>query len=545
MSDRRREQSTPPPIDADALARHTFSSSFRGYDIDEVRAYLLALAEDVRAMNEHTSWLTVELADAEQRATAHVELDENRLTELLGEETARVLATAREAAASIRTRADAEADRVVSAANEQATAIRTEALSDAIRHRERAETAALAEVEAAKAHGRQLITDAQALREHVLADLTRRRDAGRAQIAHLKEGRDRLLGAYEIVRRTLEQAVDELRTAAPEARAIDAAAPAVALSPPVAVDEDESEGIRILTPPAPEPEPEPVAEVVVVVEQVVVDDVVVEEVVAVAVIEEVAEEITEESPAIASDPTLDESVDDLFARIHTARADEVAKAEEVLADPAGSVGDLPPQEGSTATESSADEPEPEAADVVAPIDTFEQRAEALVPIEASLTRKLRRVLADEQNEALDRLRQGAKIPGLEALVGSPAEHGGRYAEAAHGDLEAAARSGAELLGHPDGGGAPDLDDVMTALGAAVGEPLPRAPRRVLVRRRGRARRGDRAGSRRISRMEDATARRRGGRCAACRLQPRSVPCRARRLHPAVARGPGSSSMPRR
>ena len=87
MSDRRREQSTPPPIDADALARHTFSSSFRGYDIDEVRAYLIALAEDVRAINEHTSWLTVELAAAEQRATAHVQLDETRMTELLGEET--------------------------------------------------------------------------------------------------------------------------------------------------------------------------------------------------------------------------------------------------------------------------------------------------------------------------------------------------------------------------------------------------------------------------------------------------------------------------
>jgi DivIVA domain-containing protein len=480
MSDRRREQSSPSPIDADALARHSFSSSFRGYDIDEVRAYLLALAEDVRAMNEHTSWLTVELADAERRATAHVELDENRLTELLGEETTRVLATAREAAASTRARAEAEADRVVAAANEQASAIRTEALSDAIRHRERAETAALAEVEAAKAHGRQLITDAQALRERVLADLARRRDAGRAQIAHLKEGRDRLLGAYEVVRRTLEQAVDELRSAAPQARAIDVAAEAVALAPAAASDEDETEGIRILTPivrdPEPEPGPEPEAEVVVVVEQVVVDDVVVEEVVAVAVVDEGAgdtaaaltEEITEENPVIPEDPTLDESVDDLFARIRAARADEVAKAEEVLAEPpAEPPADSPGDSGSgmpeTATESGS---EPTEA-----VDVFEQRAAALVPMEASLTRKLRRVLADEQNEALDRLRQGSKVPALETLVGSPSEHGGRYADAARADLHAAAQSGAELLGHPDGGSDPDLDDVMTGLGAAVGEPL--------------------------------------------------------------------------
>ena len=131
------------------------------------------------------------------------------------------------------------------------------------------------------------------------------------------------------------------------------------------VDEDESEGIRILTPPAPEPEPEPEAEVVVVVEQVVVDDVVVEEVVAVAVIEEVAEEITEESPAIASDPTLDESVDDLFARIRAARADEVAKAEEVLAEPElVLLAIYPRRRGQPPRNPVPDEPEPEAADVV-------------------------------------------------------------------------------------------------------------------------------------------------------------------------------------
>ncbi len=101
--------------------------------------------------------------------------------------------------------------------------MRSEAMTEAIRHRERAETAAMAEVEAAKAHGRQLITDAQALRERVLADLARRRNAGRAQIEQLREGRDRLLGAYEVVQRTIDHAVEQLRLAAPEAQAVDRA----------------------------------------------------------------------------------------------------------------------------------------------------------------------------------------------------------------------------------------------------------------------------------------------------------------------------------
>ncbi|HTN79478.1 MAG TPA: DivIVA domain-containing protein, partial [Acidimicrobiales bacterium] len=160
MSDRRRENTEPPHVDADAVARKTFASSFRGYDGDEVRAYLLQLADEVRAINEHAAWLQVELADAEQRATAHVELDEDRLTALLGEETTRVLSTAREAAAAIVTRAESDAERVLRQASEQANTMRSEAMAEAIQHRQRAETAAMAEVEAAKSHGRQLITDA-------------------------------------------------------------------------------------------------------------------------------------------------------------------------------------------------------------------------------------------------------------------------------------------------------------------------------------------------------------------------------------------------
>src|SRR6476646_6538585 len=127
MSERPRETSEPPHIDADAVARKTFSSSFRGYDTDEVRAFLLALAEEVRAVNEHTSWLQVQLAAAEERATAHVELDEERLTALLGEETTRVLGSAREAAAAIRSRAESDAERVLSQASEEATAMRSDA----------------------------------------------------------------------------------------------------------------------------------------------------------------------------------------------------------------------------------------------------------------------------------------------------------------------------------------------------------------------------------------------------------------------------------
>ncbi len=467
MSDRRRESSDPPHVDADAVARKTFSSSFRGYDTDEVRAFLLELAEEIRAINEHASWLQVQLADAEERATSHVELDEDRLTALLGEETTRVLGTAREAAGAIVSRAESDAERVLSQAAEQANTMRSEAMTEAIRHRERAESAAMAEVEAAKAHGRQLITDAQALRERVLADLARRRNAGRAQIEQLREGRDRLLGAYEVVQRTIDHAVEALRVSAPEAHAVAAPEPvALAAGADADTEEQPSEGVRVLTPPAPpEPEPEqqevePAAEVteVVVVEAVVVEDGVIEEVV-------VAEEIvTEETPVVAGDPTIDEAVDELFARIRAGRADEVANAEEVLAEE--------PSADSLGAEESQGQPDAkETGEGTDETDVFEQRTAALAPLQTSLARKLRRVLADDQNEVLDRLRQGSKLPDLDALVGSPEEHSARYAGPARGDLDGAARAGAEIVGGVPLSEPADLDDVVTDLGNAVSGPL--------------------------------------------------------------------------
>ena len=472
MSDRRRESSDPPHIDADSVARHTFSSGFRGYDTDEVRAFLLALAEDVRSINEHLSWLHVQLADAEQRATAHVELDEDRLTALLGEETTRVLSTAREAATAILARAGAEAERKINETTEQTTAMRSDAMAEAIRHRERAEAAAVAEVEAAKAHGRQLITDAQALRERVLADLARRRNAGRAQVEQLRAGRDRLLGAYEVVQRTLDHAVEQLRIAAPDAHSIAAAPEAPSLPSGFETgpdDADATEGIRILTPPAPpepelapepEPAPEPIAvEEIVVVEEVVMEDGVVEEII---VVEEIAvvEEVTEETPMTPGDPTIEESVDELFARIRASRADEVAKAEDVLAEPPAPAGSL-----------GAEEPPTEPSAKETSLDVFDERAAALAPLEVSLARKLRRVLADDQNEVLDRLRQGSKLPDLEALVGGPAEHAARYADPARPDLDGAARAGAELVSGVTDGEPADLDDVVTDLGTEVSGPL--------------------------------------------------------------------------
>jgi hypothetical protein len=81
------------------------------------------------------------------------------------------------------------------------------------------------------------------------------------------------------------------------------------------------------------------------------------------------------------------------------------------------------------------------------------------------------VLADDQNEVLDRLRQGSKLPDLDALVGSPEDHSARYGGPARGDLDGAARAGAEIVGGVPLSEPADLDDVVTDLGNAVSGPL--------------------------------------------------------------------------
>src|SRR6185503_4499978 len=77
---------------------------------------------------------------------------------------------------------------------------------------------AAAEVEAGRQEGREMVAEAQKVRERMLNDLARRRKAFRQQIERLQAGRDRLLAAYDVVRETLDVATDELQVALPEAR---------------------------------------------------------------------------------------------------------------------------------------------------------------------------------------------------------------------------------------------------------------------------------------------------------------------------------------
>src|SRR4051794_2992043 len=230
----------------DAIARTTFPTSFRGYDAEHVRVFLERVADELREARDREAGLRTELEAVQAKLAAASRLDENQLTAALGEETARVLTVAREAAAEMKSKASDTAAQTRREAEEEASTLRSDAESlmtrrteeaeaeaariraeadatvealqaeadraleaaraDADRIRIEAEESGAAEVEAAKARGREMIDEALLVRARVLEDLARKRKLSRVQIERLQAGRERLIESYAIVQRTLDDA---------------------------------------------------------------------------------------------------------------------------------------------------------------------------------------------------------------------------------------------------------------------------------------------------------------------------------------------------
>src|ERR1700712_5000300 len=101
-----------PSLDPEFVATQTFSSSFRGFDVAEVRGFLEVIADLLREGDAREEALAAELADAKEKLAHPPPLDEQQLTMLLGEETTRVIGTARQAALDIRSKSEENAARL-------------------------------------------------------------------------------------------------------------------------------------------------------------------------------------------------------------------------------------------------------------------------------------------------------------------------------------------------------------------------------------------------------------------------------------------------
>jgi DivIVA domain-containing protein len=485
--------SRPDPSSPAAVGSASFPTNRRGFDQGEVRDFLRMVAAELARLQERERFLENELRTMQTRGmSAPGRLDEETVTTLLGEEAARVLTTARDASAQIRERAEESATRLVKDAAEDAARIREAANIESARIHEDAAHDAEAEIELAKQQGRDMVNEARAYREKVLSELSRRRDAARGQIEQLLHGRDRLLNAFERARLASEDVINGLTDAHDEPEFI------VDLSPttgPVPVINPEHPSVKPFDHEEAENEISVVDvdvkdtvifdhETAVIVEDVVITEpAIIEEIVEVEEIAEPVQEVvvTEISPIsvdTAAHPVHDSAVEDneqtnvvsLFGRgrrhsdvpevpaVET--ADQSVEEEPVKTRAsapgvddifaklrAGNTADVAAKASDTELKPAPATPKKSAAPVVVLADParFAERNEILAPLVVSMAKKLKRVLADEQNEVLQHLRLKRSSLEMEAFMGTVAEHAKRYADAVLEDTVAAAGAGAKSV----------------------------------------------------------------------------------------------------
>ena len=223
------------PLEPDELVGARFRTSLRGFDQLEVRALLNRAADRIRKLESVVERLEEDLAGAVRRPARVADLDEETITAALGDETARVLRSAREAAAEIRANAESKSAELLRSAEAQAHSVRSAAEDLVAAEREKAEAtgaeilekakaAGRKELEKGRAEGRRLVAEARSLRTRMLEDLAEKRRSGLSHLESLRAAREELLRTYASVEETVTRVTSELaradtaaRTAAEEA----------------------------------------------------------------------------------------------------------------------------------------------------------------------------------------------------------------------------------------------------------------------------------------------------------------------------------------
>ena len=501
--------SRPDPSSPAAVGSAQFTVTRRGFDTEEVRDFLRSVSAELGRLQERERFLESELRAMQTRGMSGPGvLDEETVTALLGEETARVLTVAREAAAQMRVRAAEAAERLVREANADAIRVREDADIETSRRRSDAVSDVEAELELAKQQGREMVNEAREYREKVLSELARRRELARQQIEQLIHSRDRLVNAFDRARHAANDVVGDLAEFDDLSNEV---AHATGITKPVSentsgfIDHAQDpeaipqkitgrQLLEVVSEEAIEQD-ENVLEITTeeIVEPIVED--VVEEAVLEVVLEEVETNITsihEEQVGMSDHPSTDAPVAERMAEVvqlfgnkrreatitpvvapaptPTPEPKPTAKVEtpkvseakpQTLKTPAKkSVDDLFANLRKTSTAEVARtakpktvtvepmEPKAKAPKAVVPkVDglVFERRDEVLAPIMVALTSKMKRVLADEENSMLTYLQGKKAAVALEKVLPEPSVHVQGYIEAVAEDVMSAAMGGAKSL----------------------------------------------------------------------------------------------------
>ena len=476
--------SRPDPSSPAAVGSAQFSVVRRGFEQEEVRDLLRGVSAELARLQERERFLESELRAMQTRGlSAPGALDEEMVTALLGEETARVLTSAREAAKQQIARAAETAERLVREASSDAARIRQEAEIESSRQRNDAVADVEAEIELAKQQGREMVIEAREYREKVLSELARRRELAREQIEHLIHDRDRLVAAFDRARLAANDVVGDLTEfdeLSEEVARISGLSTPVDATAPIFFDHTK------------DPDAIPQSSESIEVEKVVgviaesIDSTMIEaveifettesvEVVEVIEVEEILEELPDttvvamhEAPVgmsehPSSEPPAQEHIAEVVQLFGKKRKEDASpqptsevvepqvevvktKKQPIEATPQKkSVDDLFARLKQTSTAEVARTTKPKV--VVPKVDqgVFDHRDEVLEPILVLLTRKMKRVLADEENSMLTYLQVKKSVVALEKVLPASDEHLQMYVEALAEDVISAAMAGAQSL----------------------------------------------------------------------------------------------------
>jgi len=480
--------SKPDPSSPAAVGSAQFNVTRRGYDQGEVRDFLRMVSAELARLQEREKFLESEMRAMQTRGLSDPGvLDEATVTTLLGEETARVLSVAREAAQQMRDRAAETAERMVREAASEVARMREEAEIEASRRRSDASSDSESEIELAKQQGREMVNEARAYREKLLAELATRRELARQQIEELIRHRDRLKEAFERASLAASGAVGDLTDFDAAAEEFQQAVPVVIETSPISVikpqevepsnvlpfdrEKFEDDVEQQVQPVSEESKPEIAVDEIVETPEVINVDSVVE-------IKTVDSIETSQSPDEEPDnghrakivqmfgrtsrrlhPSTDKpeveiqeisapekieeskepeptakktSVDDLFARLRESGAQSVASSVK---------NSTAPTKKEKLSETKVKAPTPIEPD----LKMFERRDTALVAVDEVVAKKLKRVLADEENAMLNYLQSKKAQVALEKVLPSVENQLQNYVEATSKELVEAAMSGAQSL----------------------------------------------------------------------------------------------------
>lgn len=211
----------PDPVEGlvpEELERADFDTVRRGFEPEPVRRRLREAAAEVRRLHGLVDSLQARIIEFESAPAGRIETA--HVVEALGDEAARVLQAARDAARERLERAESQGEEITAEAR----------------------TAAAAIVEESREQGRELVVEARNVRERILSDLALKRHAHRVEVEQLRVIRDRLLEAVSICREGLDGWIESFVQAGPQAEAAAARAGLlVAAEPEATVGEIEAE----------------------------------------------------------------------------------------------------------------------------------------------------------------------------------------------------------------------------------------------------------------------------------------------------------------